>query len=229
MAKRFTDTQKWKKKFVRSLDASHKLLWFYILDDCDHCGIWETDFEVASLRIGDSIDPDKALKIFEKHIRVFDNGEKWFIKSFITFQYGELNPNNRATNSVIQKLKYYNLIDENLDFVDGASKHHTSTFKGVQDKDKDKDKDKVKDIITRKQKFEKYVIENFSDKFQNEMLNEFNSYWTEYGINDKKMRWEKQTSFGVGRRLGTWSKNYKPNVQNKNVNFDTNEMNDFKI
>lgn len=91
------------------------------------------------------------------------------------------------------------------------------------------DKDKDKDIITRKQKFEKYVIENFSDKFQNEMLNEFNSYWTEYGINDKKMRWEKQTSFGVGRRLGTWSKNYKPNVQNKNVNFDTNEMNDFKI
>ena len=47
MAKRFTDTDKWKKGFIRNLPAKYKLLWLYILDDCNHAGVWETDFEVA--------------------------------------------------------------------------------------------------------------------------------------------------------------------------------------
>ena len=59
MSKRFTDTEKWKKKFVKDLDPSFKLLWFYILDDCDHAGVWHTDFEVAGIRIGHKINNEK--------------------------------------------------------------------------------------------------------------------------------------------------------------------------
>ena len=36
----------------------------------------------------------------------------------------------------------------------------------------------------------------------------FVGYWSEHGDNDKKMRFEKEKSFGIGRRLGTWKKNY---------------------
>ena len=39
----------------------------------------------------------------------FADGEKWFIPDFIDFQYGVLNPDNRAHNSVIQLLNKYNL------------------------------------------------------------------------------------------------------------------------
>ena len=35
MAKRFTDTDKWKKGFIKRLPAKYKLLWLYILDDCN--------------------------------------------------------------------------------------------------------------------------------------------------------------------------------------------------
>ena len=55
MAKRMTDTDKWKKRFIRELKPKHKLLWLYILDDCNHAGIWEIDLDVASIRVGEAV------------------------------------------------------------------------------------------------------------------------------------------------------------------------------
>ena len=59
MAKRFTDTDRWKKPFIKGLNLEQKLLWFYILDDCDHAGLWHVDIEVASIRVGVNIDLQK--------------------------------------------------------------------------------------------------------------------------------------------------------------------------
>ena len=39
------------------------------------------------------------------------------------------------------------------------------------------------------------------------MLNSFYLYWTEHGDNDKKMRFEKEKTFGLKQRLERWSKN----------------------
>ena len=63
MAKRMTDSDKWKKGFIRGLAPKYKLFWLYILDDCTHAGIWETDFEVAS--IFQNIDAGKTETIHE--------------------------------------------------------------------------------------------------------------------------------------------------------------------
>ena len=109
MAKRMTDTDKWKKRFVRELTPEHKLLWFYILDDCNHAGIWEVDIEVASIRVGHELIYDTLPKSFLDKIVIFDNGDKWFIPDFIEFQYGELNPNSNVHKSVISLLDRYNL------------------------------------------------------------------------------------------------------------------------
>lgn len=138
MAKRFTDTEKWKKPFIRALQAPYKLLWFYILDDCNHAGIWQVDMDVACLRIGDnSLSAEKAIELFGAKIQVFDNQEKWFIPDFIEFQYGILNPENRAHQSVISILERYGL--------EGVNKGLISPLEGRKDKDKDKDKEKVKE------------------------------------------------------------------------------------
>lgn len=100
MAKRFTDTDKWKKPFLRGLDGPYKLLWFYMVDDCDHAGIWQVDFEVARIRIGEQVSYDQALKMFGDRVEVISKF-KWFLPDFITFQYGELKENNRMHQSVI--------------------------------------------------------------------------------------------------------------------------------
>ena len=48
------------------------------------------------------------------------------------------------------------------------------------------------------------------------MLNDFYLYWTEHGDKDKKMRFEKEKSFGLSQRLATWNKNnFKPRQQTK--------------
>ena len=52
MSKRFTDTEKWNKKFVRSLRPEYKLLWMFILDECNTAGIWDVDIEVAEIKTG---------------------------------------------------------------------------------------------------------------------------------------------------------------------------------
>ena len=88
MAKRFSDTDKWKKPFIRSLQAPYKLLWLYILDDCDHAGVWQVDMEIANIKIGENLNTETALKQFGDKMTVFDSGEKWFIKEFIDFHYG---------------------------------------------------------------------------------------------------------------------------------------------
>lgn len=140
MAKRFTDTNKWKKPFIRSLPAPYKLLWFYILDDCDHAGIWEVDMEVASIRIGEEITEKTALHIFGDRVQKISHS-KWFIPDFIFFQYGELNEKNRVHFSIIQILSKYKI------------KGLVSSLQGAKDKEQDKDKEMDKDNVLTGKKF----------------------------------------------------------------------------
>ena len=109
MAKRFTDSDKWKKGFIRGLPPKYKLLWLYILDDCNHAGVWDIDFEVASIRIGIKINEKEAINYFAEQIKIFDKGQKWFVPKFIDFQYGQLNANSRPHQAVIRLIDKYDL------------------------------------------------------------------------------------------------------------------------
>lgn len=147
MAKRFTDTNKYKKKFVRGLQGPYKLLWDYLYHDCDHAGIWIVDFEIAQIYLGTDMPVirEDALKHFnanETKIIELPDGSKWFIPSFVDFQYGELNPKNKAHNSVINILTKYDLLKNPLIKIKGL----TRVIQGDKDMDKDKelDKDNIK-------------------------------------------------------------------------------------
>lgn len=65
-----------------------------------------------------------------------------------------------------------------------------------------------KSIDDRKRDFTK-SLQPYLDEFGKDLLNNFYEYWTEHGENDRKMRFEKQKSFGIKRRLTTWKKNDK--------------------
>jgi hypothetical protein len=149
MSKRFTDTNKFKKSFHRGLPGPYKLFWDYLYHDCDHAGIWHVDMEIAQIYIGQDmlISKDKAIELFntgEERIVVLNGGSKWFIAPFISFQYGELNHQNRSHAYVLSILAKEGI------------KLLTSTLEGAMDMDKDKDKmsdcifsreiDKVKDV-----------------------------------------------------------------------------------
>jgi len=156
MAKRFTDTEKWKKPFIRSLKAPYKLLWLYICDDCDHSGIWQVDIEVAQIRIGEKLDEKKALEYFIDKIIPLENNTKWFIPSFIEFQYPSgLNENNKAHTGIIKNLERYKEQIDNY-------KPLISPLQG--------DKDMVMDKVMVKDKVKVMVIMPFESE-------EFLNYW----------------------------------------------------
>jgi hypothetical protein len=76
---------------------------------------------------------------------------------------------------------------------------------------KEVDKDKEYNIAERKQKFASNLT-SFVDTYGKSMIRDFYDYWTEHGEKDKKMRYEKQTSFNLDARLNRWNKN----VQERN-------------
>jgi len=134
MAKRFIDTEIFKKPQIRSLQAPYKLLYVYMFCECNHAGIWDVELDVASLRLGCEYDEEEVLKALEGKIHKIRD-DKWYLIDFVEFQYGTLNPDNRAHKSVIDLIKKYKI------------KPLTSPSGGCKDKDKDKELDKKKDSI----------------------------------------------------------------------------------
>jgi hypothetical protein len=80
-------------------------------------------------------------------------------------------------------------------------------------KKREEEKRRDKSIEERKEEFKKLTQSEWSRLGGNNYMPEseaieFTKYWVEHGAQDKKMRFEKEKSFGVGRRLGTWKKFY---------------------
>lgn len=195
MAKRMTDTDKWKKRFVRELSPQQKLLWFYILDDCNHAGIWEVDLEVASIRVGFDLSHDNLPSSFGEKVISFDNGDKWFIPDFIDFQYGELNPNSNVHKSVITLIEKYNL--------EGYLKGSQGVQSILNNKDKDKDIVKAKAKVKR---FVKPTIEEVAD-YCNERNNSVDAekFYDYYSSNGWKVGKNAMKDWKASVR--TWEKN----------------------
>jgi len=137
MAKRFTDTDKWKREWFCELNLKAKAVWFYILDNCDHRGVWFENFKLLSAQLGTKVTKSEFETWFKGKVRPFD-GDKYFIPSFVAFQYGELNPSNNAHRAIVQ------LVEKLDSLVDKVAPHEDlgSPLGGAQDKDKDKDKEK---------------------------------------------------------------------------------------
>lgn len=105
MAKRFTNTEKWKTKFFRELKPKYKMLWLYIWDDCNHAGVWEVNLSLACYHIGFEVTEKTALMQFDVAVEVIQDGLKWFVPSFIRDQYSlPLNKKNSAHLGVLRVL-----------------------------------------------------------------------------------------------------------------------------
>ena len=62
---------------------------------------------------------------------------------------------------------------------------------------------KNENIEKRKIKFYD-AIAKYVDEYPKQMLRDFFNYWSEHGENDKKLRFEKEKTFGLKQRLSTW-------------------------
>ncbi len=147
MAKRFLDNGIFKNPSFKELPPKLKLFYIYLICECDHCGIYTVELDVASVRIGEQITVNDAQNYLGNKIVPIDNGKRWFLPQFIFLQYGNLNATNKLHYAVRKQLAIYNL----LEVLNLYEKSQTVTellpnsYVTPKDKDKDKVKDKVKD------------------------------------------------------------------------------------
>lgn len=89
-------------------------------------------------------------------------------------------------------------------------------------------KDKKNNIEERGKRFRSLILEVNCANNILPTLEVFNTngrsfveYWTEHGENDRKMRFEKETSFDIKRRLLTWkNNNYNKNGSKNNSYYE---------
>ncbi len=55
MAKRFTDSNKFRDTWYRKLKPKHKCVWEFLLSECDISGIIELDLDSMKFHIGETI------------------------------------------------------------------------------------------------------------------------------------------------------------------------------
>lgn len=152
MAKRFTDTEKWKKAWFRELGSKLRDLRQFILDDCDNAGIWEVDFNRAAYNIGQSVSEEEVRSAFKNEVFFLDDSKRMFIPAFIQFQYSDLSGSSNAVRSVVKKLSHYQIDLQKLEPFRNPSRRVLDKDKDMDmemDKEKDKDKDKDNAKLTQ--------------------------------------------------------------------------------
>lgn len=105
MASRFTESEKWRDKWFRRLSPGGKLLFLYLIDNCDLAGFIELDTDSAEFDTGLSREQiEAAVKEIEK---CFIRKDDWlWIKKFIRYQKNmNLNPDNNAHKKIISILQ----------------------------------------------------------------------------------------------------------------------------
>jgi hypothetical protein len=156
MAKRFTDTEIWKKqRWFRKLSPVNKLAFFYIKDQCNHAGIWKIDCSdlIDDIGLKDfnldefinemNLDFDKinGSKIHKERVKKVKDNNLW-ITGFLQFQYEskeKLVSINPCVKTALQILNGLDVYKEGLNkgYITLKEKiiTHDNTLETAKDKD----------------------------------------------------------------------------------------------
>lgn len=147
MAKRLTDTDKWKDDWYVSLSNDSKVVWQWLIDNCNHAGICKRSIVLLNTMCKVNYTEEKMIEEMDRRVIII--GNIWFIPKFIKFQYSTLFSSKPAVVSVVKELFLYNLIgiipESFGDDYNIVSESFDNHCKMIKDKDKDIVKDKDKD------------------------------------------------------------------------------------
>ena len=102
--KRFTETNKWIDPWFIELTPSEKLLWLYLVDNCDQIGVIDFSKRIADFNLGLNTDINKFIENSEKRVIELDNG-KLLIIDFLSFQNGNISEKCPAHKPIIRLLE----------------------------------------------------------------------------------------------------------------------------
>lgn len=123
-----------------------KCLWRFLTERCDQSGVWEPNWQLATIYIGENVSAND-LSAFGKQIEILDSG-KVFIPDFINFQYGRISESSPAHNPVFRAIEKNKLSNRVFNRVSNT----------LKEEEKEEDKEKEKEILTDKAKIEKEIF-----------------------------------------------------------------------
>ncbi len=103
MAKRLTDTEKWNDEWYISLNNDYKIIWQWLLDNCNHAGICKRSMTLLNMMCKTSVKEQEIIKAMDGRVIISENN--WFIPKFLKFQYTGLKSDKPVIVSVRNELK----------------------------------------------------------------------------------------------------------------------------
>lgn len=162
--KRFTDILKWEKEWFLSLEINDKLVWLYLLDNCDEAGLWNVNWRLCSMLTG--VPLTECPKALEHQLVETNHDKVVYIKDFMEFQYPDfLSKKSSMIIMCIKRLIKYGVIQQE-DFDNAQNQSGNQSAGRVQDIDIDKDKV----IKTKKDVSLKSIDEKFLNDLQDKYL-----------------------------------------------------------
>jgi hypothetical protein len=121
---------------------------------------------------------------------------------------------NPAHKGIIKRFELYsfkfNIKDIN-EFIEGACKGLSTPLGNAigngngNGNDLGKEKEEKENLLKKKEIVFKSEVFEFSEKYNEEMLNKFCNYWTEKNKSLTKMRFELEKIFEISKRIATWA------------------------
>ncbi|WP_428044915.1 hypothetical protein [Candidatus Avelusimicrobium fimicolum] len=154
MGKRFTDTDKWTKQWFGDLSIREKVLWLYCCDACDAAGIADFSTKFFSVSVGFPVKKETLDKAFGDRI-VWLESSKFFIPSFIEFQYGQLTEACKPHKPIIKELEKLGLlVMENGKGTVRVLKEYSKGINTLEEKEKEQEQEKeTKGVAGEKEPF----------------------------------------------------------------------------
>lgn len=121
------------------LTPKHKCLWRYITERCDQSGVWEPNYALASLYIGETVTPSD-MKVLDSHVEVLQSG-KVFIPDFINFQYGQLSEKSPAHKPVFRAIEKNSLSNRVFNRVSNTLQEKDKEEEEVMEEEEEEEKE----------------------------------------------------------------------------------------
>ena len=200
---------------------SEKLKWWLIL-------LLEVNYLPGKIMIGNNlieIEKGQSAKSLRSWAKLLNTGTK----SVVSF-FDLLESDKMLKRETVGKGKQSTTLItiENYELYQGVEKRKSNAKETQPQREGHTIEERKKEkntIVERKQSFRQSLSDfNKSNpsKYPKQLFIDFEMYWTEHGPKDKKMRFEKEKTFGIASRLSTWYKRdlqgtYKAKVKRLNT------------
>jgi len=187
------------------IKPGHSAVYFFAIEHCNRLG-WKDKFGFPSQMVMEAV----GIKNWRTYSAI--------LKELVEFGFIEMVEisKNQYSSNIIAIVKNTKATTKALD--KALQKHSTKQRQSTVSIDIQQTRNNntrantsaTKTIEQREKEFYSKISEHWKKSHPDmakEEVREFFDYWTERGDNDKKMRYEKEKTFGISRRMTTWKKN----------------------